>query len=132
MCEKKKAATVVETGDGGAQMVLHGFAAREHTAPAGRERGGIAALLLPGAARAVPLRELAALTGLEERAVRRAIQQERMAGVPILSDNVHGYYLPLSAAERDGCVRSMRHRAGQILAAADALAASSWSGEDGA
>lgn len=106
----------------GAQMMLPGFAARAQC-PAGRERGGIASLLLPGAENAVSLRELAALTGCDERTVRRDIQRERLEGVPILADCRQGYFLPENDAERAACVRSMRHRAQQIWAAADALAA---------
>ena len=103
------------------QLALDGFPSSKGKDPVDRQQAGIASLLLPGAGNAVPLRRLAALTGMDEREVRRAIQRERLAGVPILADNVHGYFLPGSEEERDACVRSMRCRAGQILAAADAI-----------
>lgn len=105
----------------GEQLVIPDFIPRQHCTSAGQQQGEIAALLLPGACNAVPLRQLATLTGRDERDVRRAIRKERMAGVPILADNRSGYFLPGSPEERAGCVRSMRHRAGQILAAADAI-----------
>ena len=49
------------------------------------------------------------------------IERERHEGVPILADNVTGYYLPATEHERAACVRSMRHRAMEILAAAEAI-----------
>ena len=49
------------------------------------------------------------------------IEQERRAGVPVLSDNSRGYYLPESDQETVACVRSLRHRAGEILRTAAAL-----------
>ena len=103
------------------QLILDGFSASKGKDPAGQQHNGIASLLLPGAGNAVPLRELAAWTGLDERDVRRAIRRERLAGVPILADNRSGYFLPSSEAERAACVRPMRHRARQILAAAAAI-----------
>ena len=45
---------------------------------------------------------------------------KRRAGVPILADG-RGYFLPASEEERAECVRSMRHRAGEILTTARAV-----------
>ena len=56
--------------------------------------GTISRLLLHGQANALPRRELEALTGLDGRTVRLMIEQERRAGVPVLSDNARGYFLP--------------------------------------
>lgn len=67
------------------------------------------------------LRELSALTGLSTREVRRQIQRERLAGVPILSDNQNGYYLAGDDLEVARFVRSMRHRAREILKVANAV-----------
>lgn len=129
---RKNAAPVVETGDGaGGQLALEGFSASKDKGPVGRQHTAISSLLLPGAGNAVPLRQLAALTGQDGRDVRRAIQRERMAGVPILADCRNGYFLPADDAERVACVRSMRGRARQILAAADAIEAAR-DGEGGA
>lgn len=49
------------------------------------------------------------------------IETERRQGIPILSDNVRGYFLPGNSAERDRCVRSLRRRAGEIEATAAAI-----------
>lgn len=74
-----------------------------------------------GRSNAKSLRDLCAMLGMEEREVRKKIQQERKQGIPILSDNVHGYYLPENASDTTKFVRSMRGRASQICAVADAV-----------
>lgn len=84
-------------------------------------QGAISRLLLHGQANALPRRELEALTGLDGRTVRLLIEQERRAGVPVLSDNSRGYFLPQDAQETVACVRSLRHRAGEILRTAAAI-----------
>ena len=38
-----------------------------------------------------------------------------------LADNATGYYLPATEHERAACVRSMRHRAGEIMKSAQAI-----------
>jgi hypothetical protein len=62
-----------------------------------------------------------ALTGLSDRELRLMIENERRQGIPILSDNAHGYFLPGDSAERDRCVRSLRRRAGEIMETAAAI-----------
>lgn len=81
----------------------------------------ISDLLRYGQANAVPLRDLAGITGLDGRVVRAMIAAERRAGAAILSDNMTGYYLPANGEEKARFVRSMRHRAQEILSAADAV-----------
>lgn len=81
----------------------------------------IADLLCYGQANAVPLRDLAGRTGLDGRTVRAMISAERRAGAAILSNNQTGYYLPANEEEKARFVRSMRHRAKEILCAADAV-----------
>lgn len=81
----------------------------------------IADLLRYGQANAVPLRDLAGITGLDGRTVRAMISAERRAGAAILSNNQTGYYLPANVEEKARFVRSMRHRAKEILCAADAV-----------
>ena len=49
------------------------------------------------------------------------IHAERLHGTPILANNRSGYYLPANTSERARCVSSMRHRAGEIERAADAI-----------
>ena len=81
----------------------------------------IADLLSYGQENAVPRRHLEKLTGLDGRTVRLMIERERREGVPILADNATGYYLPATEHERAACVRSMRHRAGEIMKSARAI-----------
>ena len=70
-------------------------------------RGVISRLLLRGRENALHLRDLVTITGLSEREVRQQIHIERRRGIPILSDNLSGYYLPQNEAERVRCVRSL-------------------------
>lgn len=81
----------------------------------------IADLLSHGQENAVPLRHLMAITGKDGRTIRGEIAAERLAGVPILSDNVAGYFLPGNKGERDRFIRSMKHRAREIERAAEAI-----------
>lgn len=81
----------------------------------------ISDFLSTGRENSVPLRHLEAVTGRSGRDVRRMISAERLAGVPILSDNQSGYFLPATVAEAQRCVRSMRHRAREIEKAAAAI-----------
>lgn len=69
----------------------------------------------------LPLRELVRITGYDERKVRQMIAAERRAGIPILSDNQRGYYLPSSDDETRRFCKSMRHRAIEILKTARAV-----------
>lgn len=75
--------------------------------------------LLPiGAENAVSRRELSALTGIEDRQLRRQIAKERRAGVLILSSSESngGYYRAASREELQRYVRSMQSRCREILA----------------
>ena len=87
----------------------------------GGQAGTISGLLLHGAENGLHLRDLCRLTGWKEREVRLHIHAERRRGVPILSDNVNGYFLPADEQELVACVQSLRGRAGEILAAAEAI-----------
>ena len=78
-------------------------------------------LLSQGANRAVGRRYLANLTGLRERDLRRLIEKERRAGIPILSNDRDGYYLPADAEEVRKFLKSMYHRADAIRKTADAI-----------
>ena len=91
------------------------------TSPAENQPFRIADLLHPGAGNAIPRRDLMALTGLSDRELRLMIEAERRQGIPILSDNIHGYFLPGDSAERDRCVRSLRRRAKEIEVTAAAI-----------
>lgn len=78
-------------------------------------------LLSQGQENAVPLRHLMAITGADGRSIREKIAAERLGGVPILSNNSTGYFLPRNKGERDRFVRSMRHRAKEIERVAEAI-----------
>lgn len=84
-------------------------------------QGTISRLLMAGSENGLHLQDLVRLTGEDQRTVRKMIHEERRQGVPILSDNASGYFLPGSQQEREACVRSLRHRAKEILAAAEAI-----------
>lgn len=81
----------------------------------------ISDFLSAGEQNAVPLRHLVQITGLPGRDLRRRIQAERLSGVPILSDNISGYFLPADDQERRRFVQSMRSRAKEIEATAAAV-----------
>ena len=81
-------------------------------------QAGIAGLLMAGAANGLHLSDLVRLTGWTEREVQQMIHQERRQGIPILSNSKDGYFLPGNEYERADCVRQMRGRAREILAAA--------------
>lgn len=90
------------------------------TAAAGRQRKA-SEFLSHGRENAVPLRHLKKLLEVDGRTVRLMIQQERLAGTPICADNLTGYYLPSNEAEKTAFVRSMKHRAGEIMRTARAI-----------
>lgn len=90
--------------------------------------GPISRFLSCGKGNAIPRRELETLTGLDGRTVRLLIERERRSGVPILSDNRSGYFLPACEQERLSFVRSMRHRAGEIFKTARAIERTGMSG----
>ena len=85
------------------------------------QAGYISKFLLAGAGQGLHLRDLVRITHLSEREVRQMIRAERLRGIPILSNNQDGYFLPGDEAERDAFVRSMRHRADEIHRAAEAV-----------
>ena len=90
------------------------------TETAGRQ-WKVSDLLNRGRENAVPLRHLKKLLGVDGRTVRLMIERERRSGTPICADNLTGYYLPGSEDEKAACVRSMRHRAGEIMRTARAI-----------
>lgn len=123
---KKKAPTSAATLTGAAETGTTGKAPsasilNDNTRRGGGQAGGIASLLMTGSENGLHLRDLVRLTGLTEREVRLQIHAERRQGVPILSDNASGYFLPGSQQECEACVQSLRHRAKEILAAAEAI-----------
>lgn len=90
------------------------------TAAEGRQRK-VSDFLSHGRENAVPLRHLKKMMETDGRTVRLMIQQERLSGMPICADNLTGYYLPATEEEKSACMRSMRHRAGEIMRTARAI-----------
>lgn len=93
----------------------------QSTTTAGSRQIQIADFLGRGESEGILLRDLKELVHSPGRAVRKMIQAERLQGVAILSDNIHGYYLPGNSQELKRFVRSMRGRAAEIEAVADAV-----------
>lgn len=83
-----------------------------------RKKPSVFELLSVGSEQGVTLRQLVALTGLDERSVRLQIQRERKAGKLILSNCKDGYYLPEHPEDVQRFVRSMSRRAAEISAIA--------------
>lgn len=98
-----------------------GNSRQNHTTQGPGGQWKISDLLSCGRENAISCRELERLTGLDGRTVRLMIERERRKGVPILADNTTGYYLPATEHERAACVRSMRHRAAEIMRTAEAI-----------
>lgn len=90
------------------------------TSAAGRQRK-VSDFLSHGRENAVPLRHLKTLLDADGRTVRLMIQHERLTGTPICADNLTGYYLPANEEEKSACVRSMCHRAAEIIKTALAI-----------
>ena len=88
-----------------------------------RKALSISDLLHTGAENGTTLRELVAVTGLNERVVRLKIQQERKAGKLILSNNKDGYFLPERPEDVQRFARSMSRRAAEIASIAQAAEA---------
>lgn len=65
------------------------------------------------------MQELSQITGLSTRDLRSTIQAERKRGALILSDTVHGYFLPENEKDVARFVHSMRQRASEILKVAE-------------
>ncbi len=122
--EKTRAGAATPTRaveNGTASQTAHVSTNDFNTSPAERQPFRIADLLHPGAENAIPRRDLMAMTGCRDRELRRLIEAERRQGVPILSDNQHGYFLPETQVERKKCVASLRRRAAEIMETAAAI-----------
>ena len=116
------AATLTGTVDSGtASQTPHTSTTKFTTFGGSGQTFRVADLLLCGAENAISRRYLMSLTGYKDRELRLLIEAERRQGIPILSDNINGYFLPASEAERQQCVRSLRRRAKEIEATATAI-----------
>lgn len=123
LCEKEKAPAGAATptraaGNGLSTM----YPTKDFTTSTGKVLH-VSDLLHPGAGNGIKLPELAALVGQDEREVRRRIQAERKAGKLILSDCLHGYFLPERPEDVQRFARSMGRRAAEIASIARAAEA---------
>lgn len=85
-------------------------------------RGGLIDLIPIGAANAITKAQLQKITGLKDRVVRLLIHQARKEGKQILTNmETGGYYFPESPQETVYFIQSMRHRASEVQAVADAV-----------
>lgn len=124
MCDEKRSAYPAGGTAGQAKRESHwasGDPYRDDITGRGGGQGTVSRFLMEGAQNGLRLRELACLIGEDQRTVRKMIHEERRRGIPILSNNRDGYFLPGDDRERTACVKSLRHRAKEILAAAEAI-----------
>ncbi len=80
-------------------------------------QGMVVSLIGTGPDAAVSRRQLAEMSGLDERVVRKLIHQARLQGVPIISGNI-GYYRAENTNDLRRFSRSMARRANMIRAVA--------------
>lgn len=122
MSRKKKSARRDAATSKRAKQEKHQTSDNSHdqhtTDRSGGQAGTISGLLLHGAENGLHLRDLSQIVGADPRIVRQMIHNERRQGTPILSNSKDGYYLPACEDEKEACVRQMRSRAREILAAA--------------
>lgn len=83
--------------------------------------GPIASVLSEGPDNGLHLEQLADMFATDSRTVRLQIEHERRQGIPILSNNRSGYYLPACEHDVQTFVNSMRGRAREILETAKAV-----------
>lgn len=78
-----------------------------------------------GAENAISRQDLMLATGLSDRELRHKVHLERRTGYQILTNcETSGYYRPTNPEDSMRFVRSMRHRAAETSAVADAIEAS--------
>ena len=78
-------------------------------------------LIPEGRDNAISKAALTKITGLKDRDLRQVIHRERRAGHIIITDpTTAGYYRPTNTDQSLRFIKSMRHRAAETLAVADA------------
>lgn len=112
----EKAAPVDQTGDGSGQILLDGFKPDyDFTTVTATVQSGIERFLLYGQGNALSVKTLVKLTGLHPRQITEAVQHSRRRGVPVLSTTYPGgYFIAETEAEKQRCIRSLRHRAKEM------------------
>lgn len=121
--QKSAPELALRDGRGDAQFGESSSPAYSITAAAlGQGGGRIWSLLGIGVDNAVSRSALADMLQLSERDIRRLVNRERRAGLPICSSVEHmGYYQPSTLGDIEMVERSMRRRASETVAVADAL-----------
>lgn len=114
-------AATVEQVESGAGLAGASVSTTDNSTATEFRQMRIADLLLKGEENAIPLRHIKQSVNLPGREIRKQIQLERLQHVPILANNRSGYYLAGNEVERERFVRSMRHRAKEILRTAQAI-----------
>lgn len=120
LCEKEKAPARVAARTGARKDDFEVNHSSFDSTTSAAKAPQIFSLLQTGAKNGVTLRELVAMTGMNERLVRLKIQQERKAGKLILSNNRDGYFLPECPEDVRRFARSMSRRAAEIAGVARA------------
>ena len=90
-----------------------------------KEKITIHEVLKRGVINAITGRQLAAIFGVNLRAVTRMIRQERLEGIPICAshtEGVWGYYLPRSDEELKGYLNQLDHAIEETAKMRDAVA----------
>lgn len=111
-------------GQGGNNPLRDGFSQNEFTTLFTNFQGNgrVWPLLGIGADNALSRSKLAEVLQVTERDVRRLVSRERRAGLPICSSVERmGYYRPATLGDVEMVERSMRRRARETAAVADAL-----------
>lgn len=67
-------------------------------------------LLGEGMDNSIHVREICKLTGLSDRAVRKAIETIRRGGVVVVTDQMHGYWLPETQDDLSRYIRQEERR----------------------
>lgn len=101
-----------------------GMSVKQSTTAAPSGQQSIAGMLGVGKENGLTGAQLARLTGVDRRTVQDMVARERIAGAPICSDGVNGYFLGESADEVRRCAKGLFRRAHAVqLAAAGMLRA---------
>lgn len=117
MDKNKKPAQMLAHPSGQGRNEAHDSTGPSHAYYTGSTRENqqqVADFLGRGRAAAISLAQLKKLLGWDGRTIRKEIARARRAGVPIVSDNLRGYWLADNPAEVEAFVRSMRGRAREI------------------
>ncbi len=124
MNTKEKSRPRRQPGTGRAETAAFGGAAIScsHSTTGGTGRQlRVSDVLCRGKENAQTMRELRQVLNDDSRTIRLEIEYARRHGLPIVSDCQRGYWIAENEHEKARFVRSMMHRAAQIVATAKAV-----------